>query len=554
MLSAREAWEATLGQLQVQLARSSFDTWLRGAELVAYEDGEFVIRVRNGYAKDWIEKHLDPVITQTLSKIFKRTVRLSYVVSLPTRKPAPTGQAAAGPLWAAAQPQAQTQPQTADVTISKANAAPQAPTARPPEQVAKPEAPKTSPSADKSPANGKTNGAAGSDAGDASPAQATSSLPALSISDDEDLDYSEWDPRFNNIQFGTTTEDDTPLDAHYTFEAFVTGPCNAFAAAAAQAVTEAPGETYNPLCLYSGVGLGKTHLLQAVGHACRKAGKRVRYVTAEAFTNELVAAIRTRKTEAFRERYRHVDVLLIDDIHFIAGKASTEEELYHTFNAITSRQGQIVVSSSKHPRALTKLDVRLRTRFEGGLLADIQPPGYDTRLAILHAKARAQKHELPADVAEALARHQTSTVRELEGLLTQVLARATLTRQPLTRDLVGKVLGQHTHQPSAAAAPPKKSRLSDILETTATYHQLSLDDLVSRKRTKDVVRARHIAIYLAREETNATLPEIGKLLGGRKHSTILHGYKKIAGAFADDDALRREVGNIRRQLQLFPNN
>jgi chromosomal replication initiator protein len=270
------------------------------------------------------------------------------------------------------------------------------------------------------------------------------------------------------------------------------------------------------------------------------------YITAEAFTNELVTAIRARKMDEFRERFRKTDVLLLDDIQFIAGKSSTEEEFYHTFNTIFGQGGQVVVASDQHPRTIDKLDARLRSRLEGGLLTDIQPPELETRLSILHAKSTVQGTTLPEEVATILARHTTGNVRELEGLLTQVLARAALAKQPLTAALAEQVINKNGAQPRR-----RTTNVAQVLEATATYHQLSLDDLLSKRRTKDVAHARQIAMYLAREETDASYPQIGAALGGRNHSTVLYGYQKIAKTVETDEALRREIGDIRRQLYLF---
>ncbi len=549
MLTPKDAWQATLGQLQLQLNRATFDTWLRGSELIAYEDGEFIIRVRHAYAKDWLEKHLAHQITKTLSGIFERSVSVNFVVHLPHRQQDVVD---AGPLFqtdpepAAAKP-ADPAPaeSTADPTSGDTTPAPAEKTvdAKKPADAEKPVATSVptvaaDPASDEKPAvTGKTTPAP-------EPAAASEASPKV--------DYSEWDPRITEIRRRTHDGPPAgaiPFDRRYTFETFVTGPSNTFAQAAAKAVAETPGPRYNPLYIYGGVGLGKTHLLHAIGHTCRTAGRQVLYTTAEAFTNELVSAIRTHTTEDLRARYRGVAVLLVDDIHFLAGKSSSEEEFYHTFNAIFSQGGQIVVAGQQHPRQLDKLDDRLRSRLEGGLLADIQAPELETRLAILHAKSNAQGMPLPDDVAGLLARHATDNVRELEGLLTQVTARATLTKQSVSVALTEQVLNINSTQ-------PRRHRVTDlaqILAVTATYHQLSLDEMLSKRRTKEVVRARQIAMYLAREETEASFPQIGAALGGRNHSTVLHGYQKIAKNVEDDETLRREVSDIRRQLHLFSN-
>ncbi|MBN1200502.1 MAG: chromosomal replication initiator protein DnaA [Anaerolineae bacterium] len=501
MLSPQDAWQATLGQLQLQLNRATFDTWLKGAEVLAYEDGEFVIRVRHAYAKDWLERHLQHMITKTLGGIFGRSVRINFVVYLPNRQrwtPQP------GTLWDYARQNEVDESSEPHPTAREAGAR-------------------------------HTSKAAEEEEDD---------------EDDSRPDYSRWDPRLTDVRRTPSPDEDSLshiyLDRRYTFESFVVGPSNDFAFAAAQAVAETPAGAYNPLFIYGDTGLGKTHLLQAIGHACRVNGQQVIYVTAETFTNELVASIRSRNTADFQAQYRRADVLLVDDIRFLAGKKSTEEEFYHTFNTIYNYGGQIVIASDCHPRHMKDLDKRLRTRLESGLSVDILPPELETRLEILRVKSAAQDIDLPEAVAYLLAHHATGSVRELEGVLTQVLARATLTRQPLTIELAKRVLTRNS-------APTRRTtNLSDVLEATASYHQLSLDDLMSKQRTKEVVRARHIAIYLAREETDASLPQIGEALGGRKHSTILHGYQKIANEVTSDDTLQREVSAIRRQLRLFP--
>ena len=490
MLTPKDAWLATLGQLQLQLNRSTFDTWLKGSEVLAYEDGEFVIRVRHAYAKDWLDKHLKSQIVQTLSNIFKRSVQVDFVVYLPNRQRADIVDA--GPLFASA-PAADSQPAPEEIT---------------------------------------------------------------DLTVDEWLsNYDEWDPRVSHVEYGGSQEQppagSIPLDQRFTFDTFVTGPSNHFAHAAAQAVVEEPGTRFNPLVIYGGVGMGKTHLLQAIGHESQRTGRQFIYLTAEAFTNELVDAIRTHKTDDFRARFRGLDLLLIDDIQFMAGKTSTEEEFYHTFNAITSRGGQIAVVCNQHPRQIAKLDDRVRSRLEGGLLTDIQPPEFETRLEIVKSKAAAQGSVLPDDVASVLAHHATANIRELEGLLNQVLARAVLTYEPLTMDLARQVIDKNCQLPSPAPTR-KRSKITDVLEATASYHQLSLDDLLGKGRSKKVVHARQIAMYLAREETSASLPQIGEALGGRNHSTVLHGYQKIADSVAADDVLRKELSAIRQQLHLFP--
>jgi len=554
MLSPKDAWHATLGQLQLQLNRATFDTWLKGSEVVAYEDGEFTIRVRHAYAKDWLEKHLGQVVPQALSSIFGRAVKVNYMVNIPMRPLAELDATPAGPLFSTPAAVPAAAPASADALTGAATSA-------------EPAAPTPASAANQDVAPAQSIGTPGTEspaavapqaevsqaaAPQAAAPQAAAAQPSAPV---EMPDISEWDPRFRDLPRSTPRPQSGPVaastsfDRRYTFSSFITGPSNQFACAAAQAVAQAPGTTYNPLVFYGGTGLGKTHLMHAIGHVCEAAGKRVVYVTAEQFTNEMVAAIRDHTTEQLRERYRSADVLMVDDIQFLAGKTSSEEEFFHTFNAIFARKGQLVVACNQHPRALTKLDDRLRSRLEGGLLADVQPPVEETRQAILKSKSAAQGTPLPDEVAALLAKQATQSVRELEGLLTQILARATLTGQPLTVALAQNVLTKTTN--TLAPLMQQTPDLDRIFKTTATYHQLSLDDLLSKKRTKDVVRARQIAMYLAREITEASYPEIGKARGGRNHSTVLYGFQKIAEQIESDEELRREMGDIRRQIYLF---
>ena len=580
MLTPKEAWQATLGQMQLQLNRATFDTWLKGAELVTHEDGEFVVRVRHAYAKDWLEKHLQPQIAQTLGTIADRSVKLNFVVTPPVKL---NDSQPVGPIFAALP-----QPESADTT-------PATPDSKPTRQeTVQPAAPATPAQtdqvagqnaaglADKSvdetavqaaaelvnaSAGGPEDTPAASEPAPSTPAQAPVKTPvaveALAVTSQTQAeskdqpqatprtDYSEWDPRVSDVHSTPSVEPAAaaPFNPDYTFDTFVSGPSNQFAQAAAKAVAAAPGKKYNPLFLHGGVGLGKTHLLHAIGQACQAKGRRVLYVTAEMFTNDTVAAIRGHTTEELRARYRTADVLLVDDIQFIAGKTSTEEEFYHTFNAIVGHGGQIVLAGNQSPNQMTKLDDRLRSRFEGGLMADIQTPEVETRLAILRIKSTARGTALPEDVASILAHHATQNVRELEGLLTQILARATLTGQPLTVALAEQVVNRSTPQPHRHAVD-----LNDVLEATATYHQLSLDDLMSKRRTKDVVRARQIAMYLARELTEASFPQIGAAMGGRNHTTVLHGYQKIADTLGSDQTLQHDLSDLRRKIQMYPNN
>lgn len=334
---------------------------------------------------------------------------------------------------------------------------------------------------------------------------------------------------------GETTNPD------YQFDNFVVGQSNQLASAAAEAVVTTASRMYNPLYIYGGVGLGKTHLLHAIGNDLEATGKTVLCVSAETFTNDLVRAIRTRQTEAFREFYRSVDVLLVDDVQFIAGKDSTQEEFFHTFNALYNRNCQIVLTGNCMPAEIDGLQERLRSRFEGGLAVELCSPDYETRLRIVLQKAEAQEMDLPDEVADLLANRVRSSIRELEGALNRVLAQSALMRHTPSRELADTLLRDGT-------SPQSRIELQDIFEVTANFHQLALDDLLGKHRNKDVSTARHVAIYLAREEIQATLPEIGRALGGRTHSTILNGYNKVAERLAKDPVFRQDISDLRKQL------
>ncbi|HEY7781008.1 MAG TPA: chromosomal replication initiator protein DnaA [Ktedonobacterales bacterium] len=333
------------------------------------------------------------------------------------------------------------------------------------------------------------------------------------------------------------------LNARYTFATFIVGSGNRLAHAASQAVAEAPGQAYNPLFLYGGVGLGKTHLLHAVGHKALECGLKVLYVSSETFTNEIVNAIRYRTTEEFRAKYRSVDVLLVDDIQFIAGKDSTEEEFFHTFNSLYETNKQIVICSDHPPKAIVSLEERLRSRFEWGLIADIQPPDLETRMAILRAKSDQVRREVPDEVITYLASRVQSNIRELEGSFNRLLAFSQLQSLPLTVETAKAALAS-----IASDGRQRRVSVAEVLDAVAEYFRLSADDLRGKQRDKHIVVPRQIAMYLMRQETEASLLEIGQALGGRDHSTVLHGYAKIGRALNEDTALRKEVLAIRQQL------
>ena len=449
-MQAAQVWQAALGELQLQMTKPTFDTWLKNTSLISYEDGTFVIGVHNAYAKDWLENRLLSIIKRALVGIVGRSVEVKFVV------------------W------------PRERAASKRSAG-------------------------------------------------TQELGPL-LSGDKELTLTP--PRAKSPAM---------LNPKYTFETFVVGPSNRLAHAASLAVAENPADAYNPLFIYGGVGLGKTHLLQAIGHVCQRKALRVLYVSSEEFTNDLINSIRNHTTEHFRDKYRTIDILLVDDIQFIAGKESTQEEFFHTFNTLYAANKQIVISSDRPPKAILTLEERLRSRFEGGLIADIQPPDLETRIAILRFKAEAQPLSVPDEVIDLIAHRVLSNVRELEGALNRVVAYAKLTGRPLTLEVASVALRD--------LLPRRESiSLEQILEAVASFYGLKVEDLKGRRRSKELVRPRQMAMYLMREEVKASLPQIGEALGGRDHTTVLYGHRKICDQIERDEGLRRELLAIKERL------
>jgi chromosomal replication initiator protein len=343
--------------------------------------------------------------------------------------------------------------------------------------------------------------------------------------------------------------DTVQLSPKYTFDTFVIGSGNRFAHAAAMAVAESPARAYNPLFIYGGVGLGKTHLLQAIGHYVihGKGLRRVAYISSEKFTNELINAIRDDRTLEFRTRYRNVDVLLIDDIQFLAGKERTQEEFFHTFNTLHEASRQIIITSDRPPKDIPTLEDRLRSRFEWGLIADIQPPDLETRIAILRKKAELDGIRVPDEVAEFIAQRIQSNIRELEGALVRVVAYANLTRSPITVDLASEILKELL--PAAAAKPVT---IASLQKTVAEHFDIRVEEMRAKRRTKGVAFPRQVAMYLARELTDASLPRIGEEFGGRDHTTVMHACDRVKAAIAADPQfaarLKRLVDTLRTTI------
>ncbi|TAK11771.1 MAG: chromosomal replication initiator protein DnaA [Anaerolineae bacterium] len=447
-MEPRQAWQAVLGQLQMEMAKATYDTWVRETTFISFDDGTYLVGVKNAYARDWLESRLTSTVVRHLTGILNRSV---------------------------------------DVRFSVMQDAP----------------------------NGQVNGHS---AAEAEPLT-------------EPLVDAEDDPASVHVTSVT-------LNPRYSFENFIVGASNRLAHAAAQAVAESPARAYNPLFLYGGVGLGKTHLLHAIGNAATMKGLQVLYVSSEEFTNDLINAIRSHKTQAFRERYRRMDVLLIDDIQFIAGKESTQEEFFHTFNTLHGQNKQIVISSDRPPKAMNTLEDRLRSRFEWGLAADIQPPDLETRLAILRGKAERSGRDVPHEILETIAQRMQSNIRELEGALNRILAYAELRGTPLTPELVESALADML--PLRKDLDPER-----VVEAVAQVFGVTVAELRERNRARQVALPRQVAMYLLREEAQISLPQIGLVLGGRDHTTVMYGCDKVADMIEQDDRLRRQVVDVR---------
>ena len=337
----------------------------------------------------------------------------------------------------------------------------------------------------------------------------------------------------------------TNINPRYTFSNFIVGSANRLAHAASLSVAERPGHAYNPLFLYGGVGLGKTHLMHAIGNQviAKFPRKRVVYATSEKFTNEFITSIQQGKIDEFRARYRRIDLLLIDDIQFIADKERTQEEFFHTFNAIHEDGKQIVMSSDRPPKAILTLEERLRSRFEWGLIADLTAPDLETRIAILRAKAEEGAVPITSDVMEFIARKVVSNIRELEGALNRVVAYASMGAMPITIELAQAVLSNVLYNPKKRQVTTEK-----IARAVADYYGVGLDALRGQKRDKAIVTPRQIAMFLMREETDVSLLRIGAELGGRDHSTVLHAYDKINREAAINDEMRRDIAAVRELI------
>lgn len=337
------------------------------------------------------------------------------------------------------------------------------------------------------------------------------------------------------------------LNPKYTFETFVIGSGNRFAHAASLAVAEAPAKAYNPLFIYGGVGLGKTHLMHAIGHYVLEHNPmaKVVYLTSEKFTNEFINSIRDNRPDDFRNKYRNVDILLIDDIQFLAGKESTQEEFFHTFNTLHEENKQIIISSDRPPREIPTLEDRLRSRFEWGLITDITPPDLETRIAILRKKAKADGLDIPNEVMLYIANQIDSNIRELEGALIRVVAYSSLENKDINADLAAEAL-----KSIIPSSKPRVITIQDIQRVVGEQFGVKLEDFSAKKRTKSIAFPRQIAMYLSRELTDCSLPKIGEEFGGRDHTTVIHAHEKISNLIKTDPQFQKQIQELENKLKI----
>ena len=451
-LSSKAVWRAVLGELELQLPRPTFETWLKQTEGVSSNDSSFVVEVPTPFAVAWLERRMYQTIQRTVERVTQRPLEVQFQVK------------------------------TADSIPSRGRA---------------------------------VWDAEGQEIGDGlEPA----SSPGTSI-------------------------DNTVFNSRYTFSSFVVGLSNRLAFSAARAVADAPGQGYNPLFLYSGVGLGKTHLLHAIGHTCSNRGLSVLYVTSEQFTNEFISAIRNRTTEEFRGRYRSVQVLLMDDVQFMSGKEQTHEGFFHTFNDLHNSGRQVVITSDRPPKALALMEDRLRSRFEWGLIADIQPPDLETRMAILAFKADELGLNLEDSIIELIAKRVQKNVRELEGSLNRMVAYSQLMNVAINLDSTSNILDEVNADTARHTIEPER-----IIEEVGEYYRVSTEALLGRSRTKRIAQARQVAMYLLSYELEMSPTQIGHMLGGRDHATVIHGAGKINGEINEDSQLRQDVLTIKEAI------
>lgn len=459
-MELNELWKAALGEIELQVSKANFKTWLQNTSIIEKKGSAVVIAVPNSFTKEWLENKYHKFILGSLRNIESEIKEVSYQIKQNTGK----------------------------------------------EDVKR--------------VNNREEGE-----------------KILG----QQLDFQE-----------LTTDVLTNLNPRYTFDNFIVGPSNELVHAAAMAVTQNLGRKYNPLFIYGGVGLGKTHLIQAIGNAVKKENpnKKIKYVTSERFTSEVISALRSghlrpNEIDEFKRRWREVDLLIIDDIQFLAGKEKTQDEFFHTFNALYDAGKQIVLSSDRSPKSIQTLEERLRSRFEGGMIADIAYPDLETRIAILKSKANERSVELSDDVFEYVAQNIKKNVRELEGALNRLIAANYQSKKDINLIEVKKLLN------SVLNTPKKSTTLKSVIKAVAEFYDISEKELLERSRKKEIVKPRQITMYLLREEMKSSFPFIGMKIGGRDHTTAIHACEKIKKELESNQGLSDEINSIKEKLYLI---
>lgn len=462
-MTNEQLWEATLGELELVLSKTSFNAWLDGTFIYKNENGTVTVGVPSDFHRHWIEAHCHQSILKALRRVSDEDVKtVAYQVATKHKKPAPEP--------------------VREHAVEQKN----------------------------------------------TPTQEPSSEEVRAVAHANDVPMSD---------FG--------LNPRYTFENFVVGKKNELAHAACLAVAENPGLAYNPLFIYGGVGLGKTHLMQAVGNTALKRNPRTKilYVSCETFTNEFIRSVGEGRAEQFKEKYRSVDILMVDDIQFLAGKEGTQEAFFHTFNHLHQNNKQVILTSDRPPRAIPTLEHRLISRFEGGMIVDVNIPDLETRIAILGQKCQEKSAPMNSEILQFIASNVQHNVRELEGALNRVIAWHQLNKSEPTLESVKQVLSSLSQAPKRGAVTTKK-----IIGTVAEYFEIDLKDLTGNSRKKELVVPRQIAMFLMREEVHASYPNIGQELGGRDHTTAMHACQKIEQLKEEDEKINNDISLIKQRL------
>ncbi|MEA2594254.1 MAG: chromosomal replication initiator protein [Thermomicrobiales bacterium] len=505
-MQAKQLWQAVLGDMQVRLSRNAFDNWLRPTTIVGFEDDVATVAAANTFGASTLQARYAGDIERVMSDIVGRPIRVEFTVL-----------------------RGEDRPQGSDTVDAVGDDARPAPDARD--------------GASMGAATGRSLPGGIAAAGRERPARRLPDAPRRA--NPATVAATPKRPAAPSQQLALAPTPSHGLNPRYVYEHYVVGSSNRFAHAASLAVADRPGGQYNPFFIHGGVGLGKTHLLHAIGHRAleQQPGLSVVYISSEKFTNDLINSLRGQRMEEFRSRYRTIDILMIDDIQFIAGKPSTQEEFFHTFNALYQSGKQVVLSSDRPPKAIAELEDRLRSRFEGGLIADVQAPDYEMRTAILRTKAEELSAVLPDEVIEYVAHKDQTNIRELEGALNKILAYTQITGRPATLQLAMEAIAD-----AAIGQRRAKMSRSDIVDTVAAHYHVTPVDLRGRARSKEIVGPRQVAMYLMREETSSSLLEIGQELGGRDHTTVMHGIDKIEQLLQTDTALRAQLMALREAL------